>query len=62
MKRTHFAWLICLGLASVSAPAASSDAPAFTVQVPGADKLMVTVPPVWKHTTNWPPAGIPADC
>ncbi len=59
MKRSHFARLICLGLASIPALAAPSDPPAFTVQVPGADKLVVTVPAGWKHTIDRPPAGIP---
>jgi len=59
MKRTSFAWLAGLALASISALAAPSDAQTFTVQVPGADKLQITVPAGWKHTTDRPPAGIP---
>ena len=59
MKRKTLAWLACLTLASISVLAAPSDSPTFTVQVPGADKLLVTVPAGWKHTTDRPPAGIP---
>jgi hypothetical protein len=49
--------IIALGFGPVSA--ADSDAPTFTVQVPGADNLTVRVPPGWKHTMDRPPAGVP---
>ena len=59
MKRFLCLWLAVGALMAVRAPGADADHPTCTVQVPGADKLEISLPPGWKYAIDRPPAGVP---